>query len=93
MDRSLLRRIWPIFSAEAREHLSAIGTGVLFGLFPALAGQAPRDKGRRRLALRAGRACRPRIVVGHSYVAARAAVRAARALPRAPCGWPAGSPS
>ena len=29
MDRSLLRQIWPIFSAEAREHLQAIGSGIL----------------------------------------------------------------
>ena len=29
MERSLLRQIWPVFSAEAREHLSSIGTGVL----------------------------------------------------------------
>jgi len=29
MERSLLRQIWPVFSAEAREHLASIGTGVL----------------------------------------------------------------
>ncbi len=29
MERELLKQIWPIFSAEAREHLSAIGGGVL----------------------------------------------------------------
>lgn len=29
MDRKLLGQIWPIFSAEAREHLHAIGEGVL----------------------------------------------------------------
>jgi len=29
MERSLLRQLWPIFSAEAREHLAVIGTGVL----------------------------------------------------------------
>jgi two-component system chemotaxis sensor kinase CheA len=29
MDRNLLRQIWPIFSAEAREHLQAIGSGIL----------------------------------------------------------------
>jgi len=29
MDRELLNQIWPIFSAEAREHLSAISSGVM----------------------------------------------------------------
>jgi len=29
MERELLNQIWPIFSAEAREHLSAISTGVM----------------------------------------------------------------
>jgi two-component system chemotaxis sensor kinase CheA len=29
MERELLNQIWPIFSAEAREHLAAISTGVL----------------------------------------------------------------
>jgi len=29
MERTLLRQLWPIFSAEAREHLAVIGTGVL----------------------------------------------------------------
>ena len=29
MDRSLLKQVWPIFSAEAREHLQAIGSGIL----------------------------------------------------------------
>jgi len=29
MDADVLRQIWPIFSAEAREHLEAIGAGVL----------------------------------------------------------------
>ncbi len=29
MERDLFDRIWPIFSAEAREHLSAIGAGIL----------------------------------------------------------------
>lgn len=29
MDRDLYQQIWPIFSAESREHLSSIGSGVL----------------------------------------------------------------
>ena len=29
MDRQLLQQIWPIFSAEAREHLQSIGSGIL----------------------------------------------------------------
>jgi HPt (histidine-containing phosphotransfer) domain-containing protein len=29
MERELLRQIWPIFSAEAREHLQTIGAAVL----------------------------------------------------------------
>ncbi len=29
MDADVLRQVWPIFSAEAREHLEAIGAGVL----------------------------------------------------------------
>ncbi|WP_242356802.1 Hpt domain-containing protein, partial [Anaeromyxobacter sp. SG64] len=29
MDRELFRQIWPVFSAEAREHLEAISTGIL----------------------------------------------------------------
>jgi two-component system chemotaxis sensor kinase CheA len=29
MERFLFRQIWPVFSAEAREHLSSIGSGVL----------------------------------------------------------------
>jgi two-component system, chemotaxis family, sensor kinase CheA len=29
MDRALLQQIWPIFSGEAREHLEAIGEGIL----------------------------------------------------------------
>ncbi len=28
MDREILRQIWPIFSAEAREHLQAIGSAI-----------------------------------------------------------------
>src|SRR5512133_2617103 len=29
MERDLLNQIWPIFSAEAREHLEAISGGIL----------------------------------------------------------------
>ena len=29
MERENLRQIWPIFSAEAREHLQAISSGIL----------------------------------------------------------------
>ncbi|HVI95489.1 MAG TPA: Hpt domain-containing protein, partial [Anaeromyxobacter sp.] len=29
MEREILRQIWPIFSAEAREHLQAISSGIL----------------------------------------------------------------
>uniref|UniRef100_UPI001F589474 Hpt domain-containing protein n=1 Tax=Anaeromyxobacter terrae TaxID=2925406 RepID=UPI001F589474 len=29
MDRELFRQIWPVFSAEAREHLEGISTGIL----------------------------------------------------------------
>jgi two-component system chemotaxis sensor kinase CheA len=29
VERALLQQIWPIFSAEAREHLQAIGSGIL----------------------------------------------------------------
>src|SRR5512141_2050471 len=29
MERELLNQIWPIFSAEAREHLSSISSGVM----------------------------------------------------------------